>query len=400
VLEYPSSKSLSGTFSVHLKFINVIQTVHYSLERVMLTESAPKVAAVIINYDGKKWLKRCLGSVAKTRYPNLSVFLVDNASKDGSIDYVRESFPWAKIIRHDQNCGFAEGYNRAIKQVEADYVALLNNDTEILEPNWIEMLVRLAENDSSIAAIACKMVFSANTLVINSAGSVGIPYWRGAVDIGYEELDAGQFDNPPIEPFGFCGGAALIRLDRFRKAQGFDESYFAFFEDTDLSWRFRIMGYRIAYVPTAKVAHYSSGTWSDEAKKTYLCKRNLFRSILKNCSGEVVRWALPSYILFTLLASMTYLLVERAPLMSLALIKSILWNITHLRNTYRKRILTQRARRIGDIEILAAMYPPLLVPKIRTESFRTRLSDTIFGSLPKDWLKRISAHQMERLSNN
>jgi GT2 family glycosyltransferase len=351
-----------------------------------LVEAAPKVAIVIINYNGKKWLNRCLRSVATTSYPNFSVYIVDNASIDGSVDYVRANFPWASIIQHGRNLGFASGHNLAIKLIESKYIALLNNDTETLNPDWLEAMVRSAENDNRVAASSCKMVFTSNPNIINSVGGFGIPYWRGAVDIGYGEIDVGQFDNPPIEPFSFCGGAALIRLDLFRESHGFDESFFAFFEDTDLSWRLRIMGYRIVYVPDAKIAHYSSGTWSDDAEKTYLCKRNLFRSILKNCSREVLlRWALPYHLLFTLLAAVSYLKVERAPLKAWALLKSIFWNVRQLRGTYRKRTFTQRFRKVRDEEILVAMYPAGLLHTSRSESFEARLAYAIFGTPPKHW---------------
>ncbi len=351
-----------------------------------MVEAAPRVAVIVINYNGKRWLDRCLGSLAKTNYPNYSVYLVDNASTDGSVNHVRASFPWVKIIQLQKNFGFARGYNLAMKYVEAEYVALLNNDTEILEPNWLGIMVSVAEKDSLVGAIACKIVFLSNPAILNSVGGFGIPYWRGTADLGYGEIDQGQFDNPPIEPFSFCGGAALIRLGLFREAEGFDESFFAFFEDTDFSWRLRIRGYRIVYVPGAKVAHYSSGTWSNETEKTYLCKRNLFRSILKNCSRDVLlRWALPYYLLFTIMASISYLIVEHAPLMSLALLKNILWNVWHLKTTYRKRKLIQMAREIEDEMILVAMYPPRLLRSPRRDSLESLLGDTIFGIPPKHW---------------
>ena len=356
------------------------------LERTILVEATPRVAVIVINYNGKRWLNRCFSSLAKTTYPNYSVYLVDNASTDGSTGHVRVSFPWVKIIQLQKNFGFARGYNLAVKQVEAKYVALLNNDTEILEPNWLGMMVRTAEKDNLVGALACKIVFTSNPAILNSVGGFGIPYWRGAADLGYGERDDGQFDSPPIKPFSFCGGAALTRLDLFREEEGFDESFFAFFEDTDFSWRLRIRGYRTAYVPGAKVAHYYSGTWSNETEKMYLCKRNLFRSILKNCSRDVLfRWALPSHMLFTIMASISYLTVEHAPLKSWSLLKSVLWNVWHLKSTYRKRKLIQTARKIGDEDILRAMYTPRLLRDARRVSFESRLANTIFGLPPKHW---------------
>ncbi len=338
---------------------------------------------MIINYNGKKWLTQCLSSITKISYPNFDTYLIDNASTDGSVAHVQENFPWVQIIRFDENFGFAKSYNLAIKQVNTDYILLLNNDTKVLKSDLLDFMVRQAQEDFEIAAIAAKMVFISDPSIINSVGGIGIPYWRGFDDIGFKEQDIGQYDAPPIEPFSFCGGAALIRSKAFKELGGFDETFFAFFEDTDLSWRLRLRNYKIKYLPDAKIAHHYSGTYSEGPEKTYLCKRNLFRSILKNCEGEILYWAVRNYFLFTILASLSYLRVERAPLMAWSLIKSVLWNIRHLRGTYNQRRIIQRERKINDKEILLKMYSSRLLKKRMTHSFGERVGETIFGSRPK-----------------
>ncbi|OGD54862.1 hypothetical protein A3K80_01410 [Candidatus Bathyarchaeota archaeon RBG_13_38_9] len=369
-----------------MSFKTISNNIYSSLLKngeILLEKIAPKVSIMIMNYNGKKWLSQCLESIAKISYPNFDTYLIDNASTDGSTSYVKENFPWVKIIKYDKNFGFAEGYNRAIKQIKADYIVLLNNDTEILESDWLDSMISLTQKDKDIAAIAFKMVFMSNPSIINSVGGIGIPYWRGFEDIGFGEHDIGQYDTPPIEPFSFCGGAALIRSKAFIELGGFDEPLFAFFEDTDLSWRFRLKNYKIKYLPNAKIAHHYSGTYSEGPEKTYLCKRNLFRSILKNCGSTSLHWAVRNYLLFTILASLSYLRVERAPLMAWALIKSVLWNIWHLHGTYSKRRLIQRDRKISDKEILPKMYYSRLFKKRITDSFGDRVGETIFGSWPE-----------------
>lgn len=320
---------------------------------------SPKVSILILNYNGLKWLPACLSSALGTDYPNLEVCLVDNGSSDGSIEYVREKFPSVRIIANGRNLGFAEGYNRAIRAVDAEFVAILNNDAEVLEPGWVGHLVRAALGDPSVAAVACKLVSMADPTRLDSVGGMGIPFWRGFVDIGREEPDLGQYDGPGFEPFAFCGGAALIRRDAFLRAGGFDGKFFLYAEDADLSWRLRLLGHRIAYAPMARVAHYFSGTAGHRAvspMKLYYCHRNLLRAILKNC-GRSLRWALGNYLLFSLLMIAGFALLE--PKKALAVLKAILWNLANFRDTWAWRLRIQADRRVGEWEILRLMYPGL-----------------------------------------
>jgi GT2 family glycosyltransferase len=358
----------------------------------LLEKTVPKVSILVINYNGKKWLPQCLRSISTISYPNFDTYLIDNSSTDGSIEYVQENFPLIRIIKFDTNFGFAKGYNHAINQIKTDYILLLNNDTKILKSDFLDIMVNQAQKDFDIAAIVCKMVFMSDPSIINSVGGIGIPYWRGFEDVGFREKDIGQHDIPPIEPFSFCGGATLIRSKAFMETQGFDETFFAFFEDTDLSWRFRLKKLKIKYVPDAKIAHQYSGTYSEGPEKTYLCKRNLFRSILKNCGSPTIYWAIRNFFLFTILASLSYLRVEHAPLMAWALFKSILWNLWHLPGTYNKRQIIQSERKTTDKEILSRMYPSKLLTRREMKSFGDRVGETIFGYLPKNLvLKKLSS---------
>ena len=319
----------------------------------------PCVSILILNYNGLRWLPICLSSAAKTDYPNLKIYLVDNGSTDGSVDYVRKNFPWIKVILNKKNLGFAEGFNRAIKQVDADYIALLNTDTEVLNPNWIRHLIDVALSDPKIAAVACKMVSMEDHSRLDSVGGMGIPFWRGFVDIGKAELDQGQYDHESFEPFAFCGGAVLIKWDIFIKSGGFDEKFFLFLEDGDLSWRLRLFGYRVAFSSNAKVAHYYSGSFKSkatDARKLYLCHRNLLRAILKNC-GSSLGWALRNYFLYSIIMAAGFSIIE--PKKAVVIVKAIFWNLTNFKSTYIRRLKIQSNRRKDDMEILDKMYPKL-----------------------------------------
>jgi len=317
------------------------------------------VSVLVLNYNGLRWLPQCLSSIAATDYPNLEVYLVDNGSTDGSISYVQTSFSSVKIISNEQNLGFAEGYNRAIRKVSSEYIVLLNNDTKILNPKWIRRLVDEASVDPKIAAVACKMVSLEDHSRLDSVGGMGIPFWRGFVDIGREEPDHGQYDQEDFEPFAFCGGAALIKRKIFMQLGGFDGMFFIYTEDADLSWRLRLSGYRVAFAPEAQVAHYFSGSSPSkeiDARKLYYCHRNLLRIILKNC-GPSLGWALGNYLLFTLMMVAGFSIIQ--PRKAIAAVKAVLWNLANLKDTCVQRSRIQASRNTREAEVLLDMYPSL-----------------------------------------
>jgi len=318
-----------------------------------------RVAVMVLNYNGLRWLANCLSSVASTDYPNLDVYLIDNGSVDGSVGYVQKNFPWVKIIRHKRNLGFAEGYNSAIEKVEADYVVVLNSDTQVLNPSWVQRLVDVATKNPKAVAVACKMVSMDDHSRLDSVGGMGIPFWRGFVDIGREEYDRGQYDHGGFEPFAFCGGAALIEREVFLNAGGFDGRFFLYAEDADLSWRLRLSGYRVGFAPEAKVAHYFSGSAGSkvvDARKLYYCHRNLLRAILKNC-GSSLGWALRNYLLFSFIVAIGFSILE--PKKAIAIVRAILWNLFNFKDAYTQRLKIQVSRVRDDAEISAKMFPRL-----------------------------------------
>ncbi len=322
----------------------------------------PPVSILILNYNGLQWLPRCLSSIKRTEYPHMTVYMVDNGSTDNSVDYVQTNFPEVKIIRNEENLGSAEGYNRGMESIESPYVLLLNCDTEILNPRWIRHLIDKILSDDRIAAVACKMVTMRDRF-LDSVGGMGIPFWRGFVDIGKGEVDRGQYDHDDFIPFYFCGGAALIRKDIFFRLGGFDSKLFMFMEDVDYSWRLRLQRYKIGFESKAKVAHHFSGPSEDIAQlqakdvetwKLYYCHRNLLRIIIRNC-GSSFTWALLNYLLFTVLIILGGIFI--VPRKTLAVIRALSWNFLNLKETYFHRRKIQSQRVVNDSEILRLMYP-------------------------------------------
>lgn len=343
-----------------------------------LNNRRPHVAVMILNFNGLPWLRICLPSVLKSKYENIEFVVIDNGSVDGSTEFVESEFRTVRVIRFNENLGFAEAYNKAIQKVECDYAVLLNNDTQVLEPNWIEHLIREPEKDDSIAVVGCKIVTMKNHHILDSVGVMGIRYWRGFVDIGKYEDDNDQYDNPPITPFSACGAAMLIRRTDFLQVRGFDSKFFAYVEDVDLCWRMRLRGYKVIYQPAAVVAHYFAGTSGAkqvDTVKLYLSHRNVLRSVLKNC-GSSLGWALRTFLLFSSILIVGFSFQQ--PGMALSIVKALVWNVRNLNCTLTERHEVRR-RAISDEEaILSAMYPryPRYEPADHT-SFRKRL-DMLF----------------------
>ncbi len=249
--------------------------------------SYPKVAVVILNYNGKLHVERFLPTVYNSAYPNLELILGDNASTDDSVEFVQQNYPKIKIIYNDKNYGYAEGYNQVLKHVNADYFVLLNSDVEVT-PNWIEPVIRLMESDTSIAAAQPKIRSWAYRHLFEYAGAaggymdmLGYPFCRGRI-FDTLEADTGQYDDVK-EVFWASGAALFIRKECWEKTGGFDSNFFAHMEEVDLCWRLKNMGYKIMYCPDSTVFHVGGGTLTvTDPRKTYLNFRNSLTMLQKN----------------------------------------------------------------------------------------------------------------------
>jgi GT2 family glycosyltransferase len=247
----------------------------------------PKVAIVILNWNGLKHLSQFLPSVMATEWPNLEIIVGDNASSDGSVKFLQSTFPSIKIIQNDDNYGFTGGYNRVLKQVEADYYILLNSDIEVT-PNWIKPVIDMMEADALIAAAAPKIKAFHQPTHFEHAGaaggfidSYGYPFCRGRIFYEVEE-DKGQY-NQSGEVFWASGAALFIKKKCWDESGGFDERFFAHMEEIDLCWRLKNMGYKVMYCAESEVFHVGGGTLDKENPfKTYLNFRNNLLLLKKN----------------------------------------------------------------------------------------------------------------------
>jgi len=249
--------------------------------------NTPKVAIVILNWNGAKHLKEFLPSVTRSDWPNLEIVIGDNGSTDESVAFVKGAYPGITVIVNDANYGFTGGYNKVLKQVEADYFILLNSDVEV-PAGWITPVIELMESDPLIAAAAPKIKAYYQQDHFEHAGAAGgfidafgYPFCRGRMFYEIEE-DMGQYQQSG-EIFWASGAALFIKKKYWDEAGGFDERFFAHMEEIDLCWRLKNMGYKIMYCAQSEVFHVGGGTLNTENPfKTYLNFRNNLLLLKKN----------------------------------------------------------------------------------------------------------------------
>ena len=258
-----------------------------------------KIAIVILNWNGAQMMRRFLPSVLKYSSDDATVYVADNASTDDSVQMLKEQFPECKLILLDKNWGFAEGYNKALAQIDAEYYLLLNSDIEVTQ-DWLKPMLRYMEEHQEVAACQPKLLSEANREMFEYAGAsggfldrFGYPFCRGRVFETVEE-DRGQYDSA-ADVLWATGAALLVRARIYKEVGGLDSRFFAHNEEIDLCWRMRIMGYRIVCLPESHIYHVGGGTLpKGNPMKTYLNFRNNLTMLYKCLPGDelksVMRW--------------------------------------------------------------------------------------------------------------
>ncbi len=253
-----------------------------------------RVSVIIPNYNGRPYLPTCLSALDRQTYPReaLEIILVDDASRDDSVAYVRETFPHVRVLPLERNSGLAVACNRGAAIARGEIIALLNNDTEV-EPDWVAELVRALEEHPWAGAAASKMLLFDRRNVLHSAGDMvgldGIPRNRGV----WEE-DRGQYDEDRVV-FGGCGGAVAYRREVWEALGGFDEDLFMYLEDVDLAWRMQLRGWGTVFAPEARVYHHLSATGGGTLA-SYYTGRNTIWVIAKNMPTPLLRAHWPKIV--------------------------------------------------------------------------------------------------------
>jgi len=271
----------------------------------------PKVSIIILNWNGKKYLKECLDSVFKINYKNYVVYFVDNASSDDSVSFVKQIYASKlksklKIIVNDKNYGFAEGNNIAIKKVLKDknvkYICLLNNDTKV-DNNFLTELIKVAESDKKIGIVGSKIYYMDEPNKISFAGGK-VNLWTGrAFHIGDKEIDKGQYD--VSKKIDYVTGASMcIKREVLERIGLFPKEFFCYWEDTDLSFRARKADYKLWYVPNSKVWHKVSG--SNNVFQIYYFYRNNVFFMKRNATKIQFLIFIPIKLLYLFIATIFF----------------------------------------------------------------------------------------------
>ena len=252
-----------------------------------------EASVIILNWNGAEMLKRYLPSVVKNtpassrKGKEIEIIVADNGSTDNSLEVLAKDFPSVKTIVLDQNYGFAEGYNRAIAQVDSEYTVLLNSDVEVTE-DWLDPLLAYLDTHTDVAAVQPKIRSWVRRSHFEHAGAAGgylsklyFPYCRGRI-LWHVEEDKGQYDTA-AEVDWTSGACMCVRTKVYKECGGLDAAFFAHMEEIDLCWRMRNAGWRLVCLPQSVVYHLGGGALSYESpRKTYLNHRNNLLMIYKN----------------------------------------------------------------------------------------------------------------------
>lgn len=285
-----------------------------------------KLAVVILNWNGRKHLERYLPSVVEhTTAEGVEIIVADNGSTDDSLIWLRMKYPELRVIRLDRNYGFAEGYNRALREVESDYYLLLNSDVEVTA-NWWQPLVELLDNNPDVAVVAPKLLSDTQRDMFEYAGAaggyidyLGYPFCRGRI-LSEVEQDRGQYDSR-CDIFWASGAAMCCRSEVYNKLGGFDADFFAHMEEIDLQWRMQLSGWRIVVEPRSMVYHLGGGTLPASPMKSYLNHRNNLAMLYK-CSTPMQRAVVAVVRPFTDMAEALVYLVTLRPRMAWSVVKA------------------------------------------------------------------------------
>lgn len=303
----------------------------------------PRVTVVIPNWNGRRFLETCLNSLRRQTFRDFEVVLADNGSVDGSVELVSRAFPEVRVLPLGKNGGFGAAANAGIAASDSGLVAVLNNDTEAA-PGWLGALARAADAHPGAGFFASKLVDFRDRRVLDGAGDVlrrnGLPH-----RLGHGELDRGRYDEPAYV-FGACAAAAMYRRRMLDDVGLFDEDFFAYCEDADLSFRAQLAGYRCLYVPGAVVYHLGGATTGGKrsAEATRLGTRNSVSMLVKNVPARLALRMAP----FVVAGQITRLFLVAATSSPRAHLAGLSEAVAALPLMLRKRRDIQKRRQVPD----------------------------------------------------
>ena len=310
----------------------------------------PLISIILVNWNGKKWLKECLDSLMVQTYKNFEIILVDNNSSDGSVEFVHSDYPEVIVVQNRENLGFSGGNNIGYQKSRGEYVLLLNNDTRV-ERNFLEEFVKAFYEIPNLGSVQSKLILMYEPAKLDVCGS----YWT---DIGFlyhygyakDTLDPKYNRKMPF--FSNKGASMMLKREVIEKVGLFDHDFWCYYEETDLCHRLWLAGYECWYYPTAVCYHAMGGTavrFSNSFLQFHNFKNKL-ASFLKNFEWVTLAKFLPIYLVLNVLLSFVWLFQGKYKHF-FSLYKAIFWNLIHLLDTMNKRKEVQKLRVRSDKSI-------------------------------------------------
>ena len=318
----------------------------------------PRVSVIVLNYNGINLIAACLESLRTQSYCDFEVVVVDNASTDGSLELVRKEFSEARIIALEKNLGFCVANNLAITATESEYVALLNNDTEV-DPGWLRALVETLDSDPAAGFCASRMIRISDRKSLDSAGDIF--YSHGVAAKRGEGLPADSFSAADYV-FGACAGAAVYRRALFDSIGLLDAEFGSMDEDVDLSFRAQLSLFKCRYVPAAIVYHHVGASFNRvPGWRILLARRNIVTLLLKNMPGDILRRRSAQIFGYILAGDVKWILKGYG-----AAVVTARWeNMRSLRRVMLQRREIQMNRKISSRDLEGLFTPSPLTRPLR-----------------------------------
>ena len=339
--------------------------------------SEPTVSIIVINWNGERFLSRCLEAIREQTYPDIELFVIDNASSDGSVDLIKGDFPDVRLVENGANLGFCRAFNQGVRMARGEYVMPLNPDV-FMTPTFIVEMVKAAESDRRIGSVTGKLLQNPagrfdREEIIDSTG-LFLDRRRRTYDRGQGEVDRGQYDSLPYV-FGACGAAPLYRRAMLENiaigGEFFDEDFFAYYEDADLAWRAQLLGWRCAYAPGA-VAYHVRGSGDTFRKKGHRPKdpagqihalKNRYLMLVKNDAFSHLLLDLP-WILANEVSRYIYM-----ALFAPQLLRGTIWWVSLFKSAWEKRRVILRRKVVSNAYIRQWFVDPFkasqTLPQVR-----------------------------------
>jgi hypothetical protein len=309
----------------------------------------PQVSIIILTYARQlEYIKKCLQSFKKVNFNSYEIIVVDNASDDNTTAFIKKHFPNVKIIKNKKNFGFCEGNNIGLKNAKGELILFLNNDTEVAA-NFLDPLVSVLEKNTTVGVVQPKIRQMLEREKLDACASfltnTGLLY-----HFGYSQNQSIKKYNKKMFMYSAKGAGFMTRKSLIKKIGLFDSDYFAYFEETDFCHRVWLSGYSVEYTPASEIFHLGGAEFKGTTPPNiqFNSYKNRICTYIKNLGTWELLKILPVHVLTCLIGAAVYLAIGKFSI-SKGIINAIFWNITHLKQTLKKRKYVQsKIRKVSD----------------------------------------------------